>query len=235
MAEEPIRLFPTRAESYPEPDGADTMQGIARAGLAAIPVFGGSVTEILSLVLAPAVQLRRDEWFRELADAVDRLEKRLDGFKIENLVQDDAFVSATIQATRIAVATHQREKREMLRNALLNIATGKGPREELQQVYLNAVGDFTASHVKVLQFLWKGNTALRPPITNYGQAIEQAHPELRGQGDFVQHIMNDLRNRGFSHLSGPSAAHPQHPAITNLGIEFLTFLSAPETQEPGAP
>ena len=101
--------------------------------------------------------------------------------------------------------------------------------------FVNAVGDFTASHVKVLQFLWKGNTALRPPITNYGQAIEQAHPELRGQGDLVQHIMNHLRNRGFSPLSGPSAAHPQHQAITNLGIEFLTFLSAPETQEPGAP
>lgn len=226
MLEEPIA---SRAEQYPKSDRDDVAQGVVRAALDAIPFVGGPITELLTLVLSPAVQRRRDEWFKDLADAVEQLEKTVEGFRIENLAKNESFVSATIQATRIALATHHQEKRGMLRNALLNIALGKAaPNEDLQQVYLTAIEAFTPSHVKVLNFLWKGSRSLQAPITNYGQAIESALPELRGQSNFLQYIMNDLRNRGFSNLSGPSAAHPQNPAITNLGIQFLTFIAAPQ-------
>ena len=50
MAEDPIKLFNTRAERYPEATDADLAQGAARAALAAIPVIGGTVTEVLSVV-----------------------------------------------------------------------------------------------------------------------------------------------------------------------------------------
>src|ERR1700676_5480182 len=60
MAEDPIKLFSSRAERYPEPTEADIVQGTARAALAAIPFVGGSITEALSMVLAPAVT-RREE------------------------------------------------------------------------------------------------------------------------------------------------------------------------------
>jgi hypothetical protein len=43
MAEDPIKLFATRAERYPEPTDADLAQGVARAALAAIPIVGGSI------------------------------------------------------------------------------------------------------------------------------------------------------------------------------------------------
>jgi len=39
---------------------------VPHAALAAIPVIGGTVSEVLSMVLAPSVSRRRDEWFREL-------------------------------------------------------------------------------------------------------------------------------------------------------------------------
>jgi hypothetical protein len=40
MAEEPIKLFASRADRYPEPDVADNVQGVTRAALAAIPILG---------------------------------------------------------------------------------------------------------------------------------------------------------------------------------------------------
>jgi hypothetical protein len=153
MPEDPIKLFSKRSERYPEADEADTIQGGARAALAVIPVIGGTITEVLSIVLAPAVSRRRDEWFKELANGLDRLEETVEGFRVEDLVSNDAFVSAAIQATRVATATHQKEKRECLRNALLNLALGKTPGEELQHVFINAIDAFTASHVKVLNVL----------------------------------------------------------------------------------
>jgi hypothetical protein len=228
MSDKPIKLFSSRAEQYPESDAKDVAEGLFRATLAVVPVIGGPADELLSLVLAPAVQVRRDEWLKELDDAVEQLEKRIDGFKPENLSGNNAFISATIYATRIALSTHQKEKRVLLRNALITIALNPTINEDLQQVYLSAIEAFTPSHVKVLNFLWKGSGQLVPPVTNYGQAIQSALPELKLQTDFLQHILNDLRSRGFSNLSGPSAAHPQNPAITNFGIEFLHFISAPD-------
>src|ERR1035441_2729815 len=91
MAEDPIKLFASRAERYPQSTEADIAQGAARATLAVIPVIGGSITEILSLLLTPAVTRRRDEWFKELADALDQLEKKIEGFKVGKLADNEAL------------------------------------------------------------------------------------------------------------------------------------------------
>ena len=105
MDENPTKLFATRAERYPEPTDADVALGAGRAALAAIPFVGGPITEILSLVLAPAVTRRRDTWFKELADGLEEAERKIEGFSVENLVQNELFVSAVIQATRAAIST----------------------------------------------------------------------------------------------------------------------------------
>jgi hypothetical protein len=240
LEEKPIKLFDKRSERYPEAEQGDLPEAIARAGLAAIPFVGGSINELLSLVLAPSVQRRRDEWVKELADLVEELEKRSEGFDPKNLGENEAFVSATIQATRIAASTHQKEKRTMLRNALLNIGLSKVPNEELQQIFLNAIEAFTCSHVKVLDFLWRQGNILagassrtspdfREPLSNYGHAINIALPELMKQAYLVQHILSDLNLRGFSDVSSPRDSFPRNPAITNLGIQFLHFIKEPQS------
>jgi hypothetical protein len=233
---EPIqKLFTTRAEQYPEPTAADVAQGTARAALAGIPAFGGSITEVLSMVLAPAVARRRDTWFKELADALEEAERKIDGFRVENLTQDEAFVSAVIEATRSAISTQKDEKRVLLRNALLNIATGRAPGEDKQHIYLRLIDEFTPSHVKALKLIWRGSEGKNlwemtktsfPKPRNYGNAIQRIVPELMGQESLVHLILVDLRNRGFSNLSGPEVMFPHAGAapITDSGIEFLRFV-----------
>jgi|SRR5579863_612261 len=237
MAEKPIKLFSTHADRYPERDDLDVALGAVRAALAAIPYVGGSITELLSMVLAPPVMRRRDEWLMELADGLDRLKATVEGFKIENLADNEPFVSAVIQATRIAIGTHEQEKRAMLRNALLNIAAGKGPQEELQQIYLDAIDAFTLSHVKVLKLLWTGlNDLIRAglwdtlhpyAISDYATAIGHLHPDLKGQDGLMQYVMTDLMNRGFSSVSRPTDTFSPSPRVTNMGIEFLRFVLEP--------
>lgn len=233
MAEDPIKLLATRAERYPQPTEADIAQGATRAALAAIPFVGGSITEVLSLVLAPAVTRRRDEWLKELADALDQLESKIAGFKVENLAENEAFVSATIQATRIAMGTHQREKRDYLRNALLHVAAGDAPEEELQQIFLRFVDEFTATHVKILELLSNVTDILRKKgvntkgITNYRTAIESMFPELRSQKDFVRLVLMDLINRGLSTVKDPEESFLGNPVVTGHGQAFLAFVLRP--------
>ena len=59
MADEFTKLFSTRSERYPEPTGADAALGVSRAALAAIPIVGGSITEVVSMV---CVQLLHGRW-----------------------------------------------------------------------------------------------------------------------------------------------------------------------------
>lgn len=232
MAEEPIKLLATRAERYPQPEAADKAFSIAKAVLSAIPVVGGPASELLELVLLPSIVRRRDEWLRDLADVVERLEKEFEGFKAEKLAGDEAFVSATVQATRIAVATHQKEKREMLRNALFKVASGKGPTDDLQQVYFRAIEEFSPSHVRILKAFWTGPRELAEEkrlwtastfSVRWAEVIAKLYPDLAGQDRLVQHIITDLRVRGFATVTAPGDLMSNN-AITNLGIEFLQFV-----------
>ena len=131
--------------------------------------------------------------------------------------------------------THQREKREYLRNALLNIAKGITSDEIKQQVFLNAIEAFTPTHIKVLNVIWRGGglnigwdkNSIPMMQRKYGAAIEILAPEVKGQTSLIGAVLAHLRNRGFSNLGGPVLAFPQGD-ITNLGIEFLTFVLSPE-------
>lgn len=233
MSELVQKLFTTRAEQYPEPRAADIALGTTRAAIAGIPLVGGSITESMSVLFASPLEGRRNQWFREFANDFDRLEEKVEGCTIQSLVQDEVFVTAAIQATRIALSTHQVEKRALLRNALLNIATGHAPNEDMQHVYLRFIDEFTPSHVKLLYFLWTCNSRLAaanggilPQPMDFNSVLQMLEPELQTQGELVQQILEDLRSRGFATLQKINYAFPQD-VVTNAGISFLQFVLLP--------
>lgn len=252
MAEDPIKLFAKRSERYPNPSDTDTLQGAARAVVAGIPLVGGSINEVLSVVLIPAVSQRRDEWLRELAVGLEQLEDKVEGFRVEDLVDNETFVSATIRATRVAIGTHQREKRGHLKNALINIAVGRAPEEEWHDLLMQLVDDLTPLHVRLLHYFdaprefvskERGEELNRhikthggPPVSSAISEMERSLPELRGKRVLYESILQDLYARRL--LSSPLAelqdgtVPDEHGAfqrrITNLGSRFLAFVREPE-------
>lgn len=235
MTEKLAKLFPTLVERFPEPDDTDMALRLLRAAIASIPMLGGTANELLSMVLTPGVMRFRDEWLKELANLVEKLESKVEGLNPKKLAENDQFVSATIQATRIAIATHQREKREMLRNALFNVATGKGPRDDLQQIFFNAIEGFSPSHVKILKTLHTGlqelsKRSLISGMKTYEDVFNELLPELQSQQSLVQCVLTDLRNRGFSTLPEANISCRNQMVVTNLGIDFLRFVRDPLEQ-----
>ncbi len=235
MAEKPIKIFDTLEGRYPEAEAPDVVHGAAKVALSAIPFLGSPINELFSMVVTPSLERRRDDWLKEVAGVVDRLQAN--GLKVESLVGNEIFVSAVIQTARIAIGTHRQEKRDMLRNALLNVALGRGPQEDLQEVFLAAVDALSPLHMKVLRFLWTGLAELTKAgiwdplrshsLGNYGTAIGGLYPEMKGQDNLLLYLMTDLKNRGFSIVSRPADAFPQSPGVTNMGIEFLNFVLVP--------
>jgi hypothetical protein len=231
MAERPIKLFAARSERLPQSDDAQTLREAIEKGIEQVPVAGPITNFIVSRFWVPSANCRLEEWLKEFADDFDR---HCDGCRVENIVQDEAFISASIQVARIVVGTHQREKLDYLRNALLNIAVGKGVGEVKQQIFLNAIEVFTPAHVKTLNLIWR---SLNPgwdqhsvplPLRTYSRAIELLVPEIKGQPAIVSAVLADLRNRGFTTLSSADIQFPQGGLVTNLTAEFLNFVLNPQ-------
>jgi hypothetical protein len=132
MADDPVKLFATRAERFPHPDDGDTLRAAIEKGVELVPVAGPITTFITSRFWAPSASRRLEEWLKEFADDFDR---HCEGCKATSLVNDEAFISASIQVARIVVGTHQAEKRRYLRNALINIALARGPDDFKQQFF----------------------------------------------------------------------------------------------------
>jgi hypothetical protein len=231
MAEDPIKLFSTRAERYPKSDATDTTRSALEVAGKLVPIFGPITVELFARLITPGLERRREEWFRELATDLDALKARMD---IEDLANDEAFVSAMIQATRIALSNHQESKRALLRKALVSIATHCEPDEDLQHIYLQLLDEFTPSHVTLLNFLWTGSARVAtanggelPQFVTYQEVLERFEPEFRGKVELVQQVIIDLNRRGLSTLQGAKLAFPQQ-VITNHGIAFLRFLQTNE-------
>ena len=231
MAEDPVKLFATRAERFPQPSDGETLREAIEKGVEQIPVAGPITTFIASRFWAPSASRRLEEWLKEFADDFDR---HCEGCRVENLVQDEAFVSASIQIARVVVGTHLQEKRKYLRNALLNIAVGKGPDETRQQIFLNAIEAFTPAHVKALDLIWRSTPldwdqlGIPSGQRTYAAAFGIVIPELRGQLAVIDAILAELRNRSLTTLSKADAQFPQGGLVTNLTAQFLNFVLSPE-------
>jgi hypothetical protein len=234
MAEDPIKLFSTISERIPQSADGDLAYKTTEKLIEQIPVIGTIITFVASQFLGPSLAKRQFKWWKELAEAFEEEERKNNAFRIENAFESEAFITAVVQASRIAVGTHQHEKRTLLRNALMNIATGRAPGEDMQHIYLRLIDELTPSHVRILNFLWRGNSRVAaanggtlPQNKTFQQILDQFEPAFQREPQLVQQVLSDLRSRGLATLQSMSASFPQQ-VIADPGIQFLRFVSTSE-------
>lgn len=229
----------------PEPTAGDTAHTLTRAGLSAIPIVGGPAAELFSMILFPPLTRRRDEWVQSIADGLTELEEKVEGFKIEDLSDNEAFVTTLMQASQVAIRNHQKEKLESLRSAVLNAALPSSPEEDLQALFLELVDTLTAWHLRVLKLLddpigygeKHGITYRNVSMGSLSHLIGEVYPELREHEDFCSQLVEDLHTRGM--LSTDSV----HTMMTGAGIyasrttvlgkQFLAFVTSPLEADHG--
>jgi len=229
-------------ETAPEEQAGDIGRKLARAAVSAIPVAGGPVAELMGMI-QPAVERRKDEWVENIAHELNRVRKRVRDLEDRDIADDENFITTLLNASSIALRTHQTEKREALRNAVLNSALRNGPDEDLQAIFLELVDRFTPWHLRILSlfddprgwFQRQGKTAKQHMMGGPAQVLEEAFPELRGNREFYDLIDSDLSGAGLMHggalhvtMTGEGMMSSR---TTPLGRRFLTFITAPDKQE----
>jgi hypothetical protein len=225
----------------PKPTKGDVAHTIAKAGLSSIPIVGGAAAETFAAIIVPPLTRRKDEWVKSIADGLKELEAKVDGFKIENLANNESFITTVMYASQVAIRNHQKEKLDALRNAIINSALGVDIDQDTQQMFLEYIDSLTPSHLKVLGFLDDPRGYGQRNGVHFGNymggavstILEEAIPELRDKRSFYDQLFTDLFNRGLTgtdkndmNATGTESGMFSR-RTTDTGRAFLKFITSP--------
>ncbi|MGI9072477.1 MAG: hypothetical protein ACR2JB_14445 [Bryobacteraceae bacterium] len=214
-------------EPRPEPDAREFAASIAKIAISTIPVFGGPAAELFGTLVGPILERRRNQWFEELRLLLDDLMRKIDGLTLQSLSHNEDFVSATMQATSMALRTHAREKLEALQNAVLNVAGGSAPDDDLQSIFLSLVDSLSPLHLRLLK-QFKQQTPVRiadAPQWLKADTCIQAAKELLDRG--LIGMPSQLVPNRDRLIIGDNGVYTFRAGLTALGNRFLAFITAP--------
>ena len=223
----------------PKPGAGDIIHTVVKASLSAIPIAGGPAAELFAAIITPPIIKRRDAWVESLGQSLLALQEKIAGFNIDDLQNNEQFITAVMHATNSASRNHDKEKLDALRNATMNAALKIEPDEDLQLIFLYHVDQLTRWHLRILSFFssptrWYEDNKLKKPDLYMGapaQALEGAFLELRGNRAFYDQVIKDLYSRG---LLGIESLHVTmtgqgifESRTTDIGNRFLRFITSP--------
>lgn len=218
----------------------------AKGALAAIPFVGGAAAEFVGLYLSTPVAHRRDAWLQDLAIRLGELEGQISGFSLDTLADNEQFVSATLQATQAALRTHQKEKLDALRNAVLNSAAKHEPQDDYQTVFLSLIDRFSPAHLRLLKscrnvpfgyspdyIRWVLEKTEHPETNRWRELPRWVRNHSPGFGDtsqeFIQVLLSDLHSAGLTigEDNSMDLLPPGQKWTTEFGDRFLKFIESP--------
>ena len=227
----------------PEPSRGDLAHSAGRAAFSLIPGAGGLASEVFNTVIVPPLERRLHEWREEVAAALVQLQEE-GKLKFDDLRNNPVFIDTVMQAGQAALRTHRQERREALRNAVLNAALPDPPEEAIQQIFVRYADEFTVWHLHILRLFDRpgefGDKVARsaPPgnTVPLNTLLHLAYPELQGQWRFSNLICEDLMDRGLLEIGPLDNATPVEAFRgswrTEFGQAFLRFIQDP--LNPGA-
>lgn len=212
----------------------------ARALISTLPYVSGPAVEAFNYLVASPLEKRRQRWMEAVGAYLNRLGS------IEALQSNEAFMSTLAQATRAAMAEHQDEKLNALRNAVLNAARPDSIDDTLQAMFVRMTEQFTVWHLRLLRLFQAPQDwfeARSIPLPGMGisgsslqKVVEAAFPDLAARDGLWQVIAKDLDAAGVfvgrnlsTVMTGEGALEKR---TTKLGDEFLAFISEPDAAQP---
>jgi hypothetical protein len=218
--------------------GREVVERIAEAALGSVPLAGPALAVGFVTALGWRLEQRRDEWFTQLAVALEEMRRRIGDLEFEKLADSPIFVDAVVTTSRIVEHTHQEEKIAALRNAVLNSVKPDAPDADTQAIFLSVVDGYTPSHLRLLTMLddphdWFSRHGLALPLAETGgtqdMSVEEALPELHGRQDFYRLLANELNASGLlaAELPGPvNASYPMTRMTSDIGRQFVRFVTS---------
>jgi hypothetical protein len=232
-------------ENLPESDARDRLHRLVTTLVSPIPY----AEEIITAIVKPPLDKRREDWLIELATAVVELQRQHEQLTAEYLSQHPVFITAVMEATTIAVRTHREDHLSYLRNMVLNAALPEAPDDDTQKMFFRMADEFTSWHITILEFFkqsnWYVTMGYELPMKGFPddavQKLVEIFPQLNGKHTFTNRIVNDLIDWRLLSIDNLSLSHAdtvivvRHnfdpEIVTDLGREFLGFIHSPISEQ----
>lgn len=234
-------------EQMPTNTGGEWSLTVAKAAAQFIPFAGGTAAEVLGAIISPNIERRRTEWLECIARRLNDLSQRMKTLTPEAISQNEAFTTAFLHASQIAITTHQQEILDALRNAVLNVAIGDGPDDSLQTIFLDAINALTPWHIRLLECIadpvaWAKarNYRIGDPPPDPVTILDAFYRGKLPTEGFQEQVFQSLYNLGLTTTNTMPAGLPTGafvqvpPRITELGKKFLAFIAEPIMPETPA-
>ena len=165
-----------------------------------------------------------------MAEVGEKLQEReTNGLRLEDLQNNDQFISAVMHASQAVLRTHQEAKLEALRNAVINVAKGQAPDETVQHLLLNFVDSLTELHLRILKLFQAPSPPPNVSRGGLGLVLEHNIPELQQHRELYIQLWKDLYSRGLVNTEGFNVTMTGHglaeKRTTALGDSLLAFIS----------
>lgn len=206
---------------------ADIAHSVIKAGLSAIPMIGGPATELFQHVVQPPLDRRRQEWMNSIGEKLLQLESQ--GLDLAALRDNEEFISAVMQASQIALRSHQNEKLEALRAAISNVALGQSPGDAELHMMLGLVDNLSVLQIEILRVFQRPEVPPSMSMGGLSNVLEHNLPKLRGQEHLSRQLWRDLYARGLVEPEGMNTTMSEsglaQKRTTHLGDIFIQFIS----------
>lgn len=221
----------------------------AKALLNLIPIAGGTVTEIFTLLVVSPIEKRRNIWMYEVVEALKKIEEKQNGI-VQELANNEEFISILILASINATKTHQKEKHRYLKNALIN-SIGEKVTYDVKQIFIKFIDELTIQHIEILNFIRLYKDRIKS-ANGYSKiynlliddTIDRSVPEIsKIEITTFRYFIKDLEAKGlvfvsddmreiegqvheslFLLLEGQEYEGLPFLKITDFGNDFLTFI-----------
>ena len=227
-------------KAIPDTTNLDNALTAAKIITGIIPLAGSTLSELLNKSVSTYTNARITKWQKAVAEGFEELYRRYNNLP-QDILTNDRFATSFLHGTLAATRTHQEEKLEALRNAVLNSGLPTAPDDDLQLMFLNFVDSFTPWHLTLLSFFenplqWFQRKEQDVPnyyATSAGQVMLNAFPELKDRREFYTQVCKDLNDRGLADLSSSSlnalgsGQGALNPRISPMGSQFLQFIRFP--------
>ncbi|EJG0987555.1 hypothetical protein C4G66_RS11540 [Vibrio parahaemolyticus] len=203
-----------------------------KATLSVIPLAGGALATLFETVFSAPIDKRKEDWLILLANTVDEVCEKVENLTPEKLSEHDAFISAYLQASNIAVRTHQEEKIKALNNAVKNTVLNEDIDETLKLMFIRFIDEMTPLHFRILHFLSTPEHYIQKLNTNPNSYTHwgdlrnvwnKTYTDIGSNAPIIDLIISDLNRFGMVRIKQFHEASLDSVG-TSMGQKFIDFI-----------
>jgi hypothetical protein len=236
-------------DDLPTKNSKDHLHKATKAVLSIVPLVGGALVELLDTVFSAPIDKRKEEWLIKLAETVNELCTKVEGLTPEKLQNNPEFISFSLQASNIALRTHNKEKLKALNSTVKNCILLQDINESKKMIFLRILDEITPLHFKIFDFLsnypkhledfnnkssgFQQNIALTMSRGKIYDVWHFIHNDIPADDPLIDIVISDLKNYGFLdknfNMSTTGSSHNQFGTnksfVTIFGKDFIRFIS----------